>query len=279
MGIPMPGHPVGGAEVDGVRADTEALDELVQQHDILFLLTDTRESRWLPTLLAAARRKLAVTAALGFDTFLVMRHGLPPPAEEAAALGAGGLPAGYEQAAPAEAAAPPPPPPPRPRLGCYFCNDVVAPANSMTRRTLDQQCTVSRPGLAMVASALAVELAVTVLHHEHGAEADADVPAEAARAATCDESPLGVVPHQIRGALSFFRTDCMLGRAFGKCTACSATVTDAYAARGFDFLLDAFNGGDYLEELTGLAQMHREAEAALEDVGFFEDEEDEAMSE
>ena len=58
-----------------------------------------------------------------------------------------------------------------------------------------------------------------------------------------DESPLGVVPHQIRGALSFFRTDCMLGRAFGKCTACSATVTDAYAARGFDFLLDAFNGG------------------------------------
>ena len=100
----------------------------IQKHDVVFLLTDTRESRWLPTLLCAVHDKLLINAALGLDSFVVMRHGSthspdpPPPPAQAAT----GVPD---------------------RLGCYFCNDVVAPEDSTRDRTLDQQCTVARPGL------------------------------------------------------------------------------------------------------------------------------------
>jgi hypothetical protein len=135
MSIPMPGHAVDGADaVAELRRIHGVLDELVQGHDVMFLLLDSREARWLPTLLGRVHQKLVINAALGFGTYLVMRHGVGET----------------------------------PHLGCYFCNDVTAPANSTRDRTLDQQCTVVRPGLSLMAGSTAVELMAAVLEHPLG---------------------------------------------------------------------------------------------------------------
>lgn len=97
----MPGHPIPPASVEQTKADVATLEALFDSHDAVFLLMDSRESRWLPTVLGAAKGKIVLNAALGFDTFLVMRHGAR--AREAKTTGQ--------------------------RLGCYYCNDIVAPAD------------------------------------------------------------------------------------------------------------------------------------------------------
>lgn len=56
----MPGHPVNFSDVtmEQARRDVEQLEELIDSHDVIFLLMDTRESRWLPTVIAASKRKV-----------------------------------------------------------------------------------------------------------------------------------------------------------------------------------------------------------------------------
>ncbi len=61
--------------ISKTRSDVQSLERLVDDHDAVFLLMDTRESRWLPSLLCNAKSKICINAALGFDTYMVMRHG------------------------------------------------------------------------------------------------------------------------------------------------------------------------------------------------------------
>uniref|UniRef100_A0A8C8UHI4 Ubiquitin-like modifier-activating enzyme ATG7 n=1 Tax=Peromyscus maniculatus bairdii TaxID=230844 RepID=A0A8C8UHI4_PERMB len=220
MSIPMPGHPVNfsGVTLEQARRDVERLEQLIESHDVIFLLMDTRESRWLPAVIAASKRKLVINAALGFDTFVVMRHGLKKPKQQ----GAGDLCPSH-LAAPADLGSSLFANIPGYKLGCYFCNDVVAPGDSTRDRTLDQQCTVSRPGLAVIAGALAVELMVSVLQHPEGGYAVASSSDD-----RMNEPPtsLGLVPHQIRGFLSRFDNVLPVSLAFDKCTACSPKIWD-----------------------------------------------------
>lgn len=229
MAIPMPGHPVPSQEEDNVLEDCRRLHDLVDSHDAVFLLTDTRESRWLPTLLCANTNKITITAALGFDSFLVMRHGAGPFSSNDE----------------------------RQRLGCYFCSDVVAPIDSTANRTLDQQCTVTRPGLAPIASALAVELLVGILHHPQGIFADGELANSSNSGSS--EQPLGVLPHQIRGSLSQFSQMTLVGHSSDSCTACSSTVVSEYRERGMEFIIQAINHPTYLEDLTGLTELMKSA--------------------
>jgi ubiquitin-like modifier-activating enzyme ATG7 len=57
----MPGHPVPAASVEQTKKDVETLERLVDEHDAIFLLMDSRESRWLPTVLGAAKGKVRDT--------------------------------------------------------------------------------------------------------------------------------------------------------------------------------------------------------------------------
>ena len=46
--------------IEQTRADVEKLKSLVSSHDAVFLLLDTRESRWLPTVMAASMNKVSL---------------------------------------------------------------------------------------------------------------------------------------------------------------------------------------------------------------------------
>ena len=54
----MPGHPVSADAVESIRSDVTTLESLIEEHDAVFLLMDTRESRWLPTVIGAAKNKV-----------------------------------------------------------------------------------------------------------------------------------------------------------------------------------------------------------------------------
>ena len=300
MSIPMAGHPI--MDEGRVKTEYEKLKTLIQSHDAIFLLMDTRESRWLPTVMAKSAGKIVINSALGFDTYMVMRHGLkqatPPPNLEASTT--------VEQSddieSPIKAAASDPLESRSPvrdssdakhdggeELGCYFCSDVVAPADSLKSATLDQQCTVTRPGAAPIASALAVELLNSVIQHKLRGRAPAASPptgsanqiqsAPPTDPALPGSHPLGTIPHQLRGYMSTWQTIQVKGRAYDCCSACSPRILEKYEKDGWEFVKRAINEKGYVEEISGLAEVQRAAEEAEEEMEEWSEEDEEGEGE
>ncbi|VDO20296.1 unnamed protein product [Haemonchus placei] len=222
--VPMPGHTID-------ESDLEAIEKLVITHDVVFLALDSREARWLPTVLATKHGKMAFSVALGFDNYVVIRHGVKTALEKVMPSPSGALI-------------------PYSELACYFCSDVTAPGNSAVDRTLDQQCTVSRAGLSMIASGVAVELLASILQYPDPLLAPANIgePDDSS-------SLLGATPHQVRGYLSRFSQMTPCVRRFEKCVACGNTVSEEYSSRGAVFVKEVMNCPSYLEKLTGLDRL------------------------
>ncbi|CEI67154.1 Ubiquitin-like modifier-activating enzyme atg7 [Fusarium venenatum] len=243
LSVPMLGHPF--TDEGKTKEDYQKLEKLINEHDAIFLLMDSRESRWLPTVMGKAAGKIVMNAALGFDSYVVMRHGTESSPE-------GQTP-----------------------LGCYFCNDVVAPADSQKDQTLDQQCTVTRPGVAPIASALLVELLTSLLQHPLGKDAPAPQPTSGV---VPERDPpdhaLGLVPHQVRGYTSTFQQIVIRGQSYDCCSACSPKILNAYRHDGWGFVKRALQEKEYVAELSGLAEVQRKAEEMAGRVDWEEDDDD-----
>ena len=202
--IPLPGRTlIDDKAKEEYFKNLEILENQIKECDVMFLLTDSRESRWYPTVIAKAYNKLVITAAIGFDSYLVMRHG------------------NNEN-----------------KLGCYFCTDITTPGDTSGNRTLDQQCTISRPGASMICSGLATELAMSCCNSAlNNGDKDEDIP------------------HQLRGNLLNYEMNHYNFKYNTTCVACSDNIIKNYKEHREEFAVNVMNDPYYVEKTCGVHEL------------------------
>jgi len=252
--LPMPGHSV---DVSSDIREIARVEELVRDHDAVFLLTDSREARWFPTVLAELFGKVAITSAVGFDSYLVMHHGGRVFADrnnvgKEHALTARSLPSSSFRRSETLA-----------QRGCYFCNDIVAPVDSTTDRELHEQCTVSKPGASTVAGALCAELFAELFERDRGVHGPRQ---------TVEDGALPLLPpHMIRGNLGAFNMTRMEATRSSMCTACSSGIVSSYIEDREGFVARTLRDPRVLEDVAGITAMKERTTRCLEEADCFED--------
>ncbi|CAD2104218.1 autophagy-related protein 7, putative [Plasmodium vinckei] len=314
MDIPMPGH-LNYLKNENLYKTIEELDNLIDNHDVVFLLTDSKESRYFPSLLIAEKHynclkqytkltnhcnsnindackldgdnitysnymcilnegienknvnnkqifdkkneftdqrnifysnilskinqinkmpPLGISVALGFDSFQVIRH-----------------PYLYFKAA------------------CYFCNDMNSPTDSISYRTLDEKCTVTRPGISSISSSIATELLISLTQHplQFSAphiESDQYICFDSkgdnlkntnVETSNSFVSCLGATPHIITFNLSNLSMRKLYSDAFDKCVCCSEHVILKYQENKPEFVKKVISESLMLEQITNMGML------------------------
>jgi len=123
---------------------------------------------------------------------------------------------------------------------------------------LDQQCTVTRPGIATIASSYASELYISLLQHPLKSLA----PIPSSTPSSTDPSSFGTCPHQIRGHLSNWEQSCLSGQASPFCAGCGDKVIHEWRVHGSEFVRSVCQrgGGKIVERVCGLEEVKKEFE-------------------
>lgn len=193
--IPMPGHPhVGGSERSRLefllkeREDYTKLESLIKGSDIIFLSPDSREGRWTTIILAQMYGKRVINVALGYESMVIQNI--------------------------------------KEDNACYFCSDPVAPKDTTSTRTIDEKCTITRPGISYIASALAVEMYV-------------------------DSMRRPLKHDQVRFNFSDMKFNCYNTSKNPLCPCCSPETISQLSHKGYEFIEEVKVEPTILEYLSG----------------------------